>query len=285
MMVKIALIQMACEEETAKNISRAAEMVRQAASSGADIVCLQELYASRYFPQTVDVKHYDLASRPENESVRKMQEIAAHKELVIIVPIYEYAGPGVYFNTAMVIDADGSIAGKFRKIHIPEGPDYLEKYYFTPGDMGYPVFKTRYATIGIGVCWDEWFPEVARILGLKGAEIIFFPSAIGSEPDHPGYSSQSAWETVIKSHGITNGLFVAAVNRVGRENGMEFYGGSFVSGPYGNVLARAKSMDDQVVMADLDLTQIREFRNIFQFYRDRRPETYKELLEIVARSG
>ena len=157
----------------------------------------------------------------------------------------------------------------------------MEKYYFTPGDLGYPVFKTAYATIGVGICWDEWFPEVARILGLKGAEIVFYPSAIGSEPDHPEYSSQTAWESVIKSHGITNGLFVAAVNRVGREEGMEFYGGSFISNPYGNILARSDNVSDQVVTAELDLDEIRQFRNIFQFYRDRRPETYSELLKII----
>jgi N-carbamoylputrescine amidase len=201
--------------------------------------------------------------------------------LTIIVPVYECARPGINFNTAVIIDADGSIAGKFRKVHIPEGPQYLEKYYFAPGDLGYPVFQTAYATIGVGICWDEWFPEVARILGMKGAEIIFYPSAIGSEPDRPEYSSQAAWETVIKSHGIVNGLFIAALNRVGREDDMRFYGGSFISNPFGDVLARGDNQSDQVVAAELDLKQIREFRDLFHFYRDRRPETYSELLKIV----
>ena len=281
MPVQIALIQMSCDTDIQRNIEKAAAMVRQAATAGANIVCLQELYASRYFPQTVNVKHYRLACPLPNESVEVMQKLAADKKLTIIVPVYECARPGINFNTAVIIDADGSIAGKFRKVHIPEGPQYLEKYYFTPGDLGYPVFETAYATIGVGICWDEWFPEVARIFGLKGAQIIFYPSAIGSEPDQPGYSSQEAWETVIKAHGIANGLFVAAVNRVGQEDEMSFYGGSFVSGPYGEVLSRGDNESDQVVLAELDLNQIQEFRNLFHFFRDRRPETYRELLRMV----
>ena len=281
MEVKLALIQMSCGTDIKSNIDKAVAMVNEAADSGANILCLQELFASRYFPQTISVKHYELARPFSGESVEVMRKVAAERKLVLIVPIFEYARPGIYFNTAVILDADGSIAGKFRKIHIPEGPQYLEKYYFTPGNLGYPVFKTAYATIGVGICWDEWFPEVARILGLKGAEIIFFPSAIGSEPDHPEYSSQTAWETVIKSHGITNGLFVAAVNRVGVEDKMSFYGGSFISTPYGDVLARGDNESDQVVAAELDLKQIREFRDLFHFYRDRRTETYKEILKIL----
>ncbi|UCF90785.1 MAG: carbon-nitrogen hydrolase [Desulfobacterales bacterium] len=281
MKFKVALIQMSCSPDISQNIAKAAAMVNRAADTGARIVCLQELYASRYFPQTVNVAHYELACPLPDDSLASMQKIAADKKVVIIVPVYECVRAGINFNTAVIIEADGSIAGKFRKVHIPEGPQYLEKYYFTPGDRGYPVFRTAYATIGVGICWDEWFPEVARILGMKGAEIIFYPSAIGSEPDHPQYSSQAAWETVIRSHGITNGLFVAAVNRVGQEDALRFYGGSFISNPYGEVLVRGDNDGDQVVAAELDLAQIREFRNIFQFHRDRRPETYGELLKVV----
>ena len=281
MKIKVALIQMSCEIDIKHNIDKAASLVNKAADEGAHIVCLQELYSSRYFPQTVDVKHYDLASPLPNESIEVMQKIAADKKLTIIVPVYECAQPGINFNTAVVVDADGSIIGKFRKVHIPEGPQYLEKYYFTPGDLGYPVFRTAHAIIGIGICWDEWFPEVARILSLKGAQVIFYPSAIGSEPDHPEYSSQEAWETVIKSHGIANGVFVAAVNRVGQEDQMSFYGGSFISNPYGEALARGNKDSDLVVSADLNLHQIKTFRDMFQFHRDRRPETYRELLKVV----
>jgi len=281
MTVNVALIQMSCGADTQQNIAKAAAMVRQAAAGGANIVCLQELFAGRYFPQTVDVKNYGRAHSLPDESLSAMQKIAAAEKLTIIVPVYECARPGIYFNTAVIVNADGSIAGKFRKVHIPEGPQYLEKFYFTPGNLGYPVFKTAYATIGVGICYDEWFPEVARILGMKGAEIIFYPSAIGSEPDRPEYSSQTAWETVIKSHGIANGLFVAALNRVGREADMSFYGGSFISNPFGDVLARGDNQSDQVVAAELDLKQIKEFRDLFHFYRDRRPETYAELTKIL----
>ncbi|WP_034629815.1 carbon-nitrogen hydrolase [Desulfotruncus alcoholivorax] len=280
MNVKIALIQMSCGKDIKANIEKTVYMVQEAAAGGANIISLQELYPSRYFPQTVNVKHYELARPLTDESVEIMRQIAADKKVVMVVPVYEYARPGVYFNTAVVIDADGSIAGKFRKIHIPEGPQYLEKFYFTPGDLGYPVFKTAYATVGVGICWDEWFPEVARILGLKGAEIIFYPSAIGSEPDRPEYSSQEAWETVIKSHGITNGLFIGAINRVGVEDEMSFYGGSFISNPFGEVLARGGD-GDEIVAAEINLKQIEEFRNLLQFYRDRRPETYGELAKLI----
>lgn len=282
MEVKIALIQMACGPDVLQNVEKSLGLVRRAADSGARIVCLQELFSSRYFPQTVDVSHYALACEMPDQTIATMQRIAAENRIVLIVPVYECARPGIYFNTAVVIDADGTIAGKFRKVHIPDGPQYLEKYYFTPGNLGYPVFKTAYAKIAVGICWDEWFPEVARIFGLKGAQIIFYPSAIGSEPDHPQYSSREAWETVIRSHAITNGLFVAAVNRVGVEDEMQFYGGSFISNPFGEVLARADNQDDQVILAALDMQQIKDFRDIFQFFRDRRPETYTDLLKMVA---
>ncbi len=281
MSVHVALIQMSCGRDAAANIDKAAALVRQSAAAGANIVCLQELYASRYFPQTVDVKHYDLACPMPTPAVEVMQAVAAENKVVLIVPVYECAQPGINFNTAVVVDADGAILGKFRKVHIPDAPQYQEKYYFTPGNLGYPVFRTAYGTIGVAICWDEWFPEVSRILGLKGAQVIFYPSAIGSEPDHPGYSSQKAWETVITSHGIVNGLFVAAVNRVGQEDDMSFYGGSFISNPFGEVLARGDNTSDQIVAARLDLRQIKQFRDIFQFHRDRRPETYHELLNLV----
>ncbi len=281
MEVKIALIQMSCSEYIDENIDKAVAFVDKAAGSGANIVCLQELYACRYFPQTVNVKHYELARPLSDISVKVMRKKAIEKKLVMVVPIFEMARPGVYFNTAVVVDTDGSINGTFRKIHIPEGPQYLEKYYFTPGNLGYPVFKTAYGTIGVGICWDEWFPEVPRILGLKGAEIIFFPSAIGSEPDHPEYSSQRAWETVITSHAITNGLFVAAINRVGIEDDMTFYGGSFISNPYGEVLAKGDNESDTLITATLELKEIQKFRNLLQFYRDRRPDTYQELLKTL----
>lgn len=281
MQVRVALIQMSCTPRLDENIEKAITLVDRAAADGAQIVCLQELFCSRYFPQTVNVRHYELAGSLSDPPVAIMRGRAAEKSLVMVVPVYEEAHPGIYFNTAVVIDRDGTILGKFRKVHIPEGPQYFEKYYFTPGDLGFPVFKTSFGTLGVGICWDEWFPEVGRILALKGAQILFFPSAIGTEPDRPEYSSHDAWETVIRSQGITNGVFVAAVNRVGMEDAMGFYGGSFLSGPYGEVLAKGDHCSDLVVAATLDLCQVREFRNLFQFHRDRRPETYGEILKTV----
>ena len=281
MKLNVAIIQMACSPDIQENIDKICAMVTQAADSGAQMVCLQELYTSRYFPQTVDAAHYGLAKPLTDRAVTTMQAIAREKKIVMVVPVYEEAQPGIYFNTAVVVDADGTILGKYRKTHIPEGPQYLEKFYFTPGDLGYPVFKTAYGVIGVAICWDEWFPEVSRILSLKGAQIIFYPSAIGSEPDHPDYSSYKAWQTVIKSHGIANGLFIAAPNRVGAEDEMAFYGGSFISNPFGDVLAKAGDQDDEIVSARLDLDEIKAFRDIFQFHRDRRCDTYGEILKTV----
>jgi N-carbamoylputrescine amidase len=207
-----------------------------------------------------------------------MAGLSAELGSVLIVPIFEEARPGVYFNTAVVFDADGRELGKYRKTHIPDGPQYHEKFYFTPGNLGYPVFRTRHGTIGVGICWDQWFPEVSRIFALEGAEILFFPTAIGSEPDRPGYSSAEAWRTVIRSHAITNGLFVAAVNRVGVEDQMTFYGESFVCDPFGEILARAGA-EEAVLLADIDLGRIRELRELLHFLRDRRIETYEPLLQ------
>lgn len=280
MKAKVAVIQMTCSTDIMMNVEKGVGLVRKAAQQGNNIICLQELYSGRYFPQTVNVRNYQFAVPEDHQSVTVMSEIAKETKSVVIVPFYEYAMDGVYFNSVVVYDADGSKAGKFRKIHIPDGPQYHEKFYFTPGDMGYPVFDTKYGVIGVGICWDEWFPEVARILALKGAQILFYPSAIGSEPDHPEYSSSNAWETVIKSHGIANSCFVAAVNRVGKEDAMSFYGNSFISNPNGDVLARGNA-EEMIVSAEIDTSEIRKFRDLLQFHRDRRPETYGELLQKV----
>jgi N-carbamoylputrescine amidase len=279
-MTRIALLQLSASEDAARNQRKTEEKIREAASSGASIVCLQELFQSRYFPQRVDVRGYGLAETLPSKTSERMAELAAELEIVLIVPVFEEARPGVYFNTALVFDADGRELGKYRKTHIPDGPQYHEKFYFTPGNLGYPVFPTRHGVIGVGICWDQWFPEVARVFALEGAEILFYPSAIGSEPDRPGYSSAEAWRTVIRSHAIANGIFVAAVNRVGVEDEMTFYGESFVADPYGEVLVRAGA-EEEVLVADLDLGRIRELRELLHFLRDRRIDTYHPLLERV----
>jgi N-carbamoylputrescine amidase len=277
-MTRIALLQQSASEDAAFNLRKTEERIREAASKGASIICLQELFQTRYFPQRVDVRGYALAEPLPSKTSSLMGGLSAELGSVLIVPIFEEARPGVYFNTAVVFDADGRELGKYRKTHIPDGPQYHEKFYFTPGNLGYPVFRTRHGTIGVGICWDQWFPEVSRIFALEGAEILFFPTAIGSEPDRPGYSSAEAWRTVIRSHAIANGLFVAAVNRVGVEDQMTFYGESFVCDPFGEILARAGA-EEAVLLADIDLGRIRELRELLHFLRDRRIETYEPLLQ------
>lgn len=277
-MTRIALLQLSAFEDAARNQRKTEEKVREAASYGASVVCLQQLFQSRYFPQRVDVRNYALAEALPSKTSERMAALAEELGIVLIVPVFEEARPGVYFNTAVVFDADGRELGKYRKTHIPDGPQYHEKFYFTPGNLGYPVFPTRHGVIGVGICWDQWFPEVARVFALEGAQILFYPSAIGSEPDRPGYSSAEAWRTVIRSHAIANGIFVAAVNRVGVEDEMTFYGESFVADPFGEILVRAGA-DEEVLIADLDLERIRELRDLLHFLRDRRIETYRPLLE------
>lgn len=278
--VKIALLQLACGTDVAANVVKTAEKIREAAANGAKIVCLQELFDAQYFPQYVKVEGYRFAQALPSNTTQQMQALAKELGVVVIVPIYEEATAGVYFNTVVVFDADGKDLGKYRKTHIPDGPQYLEKYYFTPGDLGYPVFDTQFGRIAVGICWDEWFPEVARIFALQGAQLIFYPSAIGSEPDRPEYSSATAWRTVISAHGITNGVFIAAVNRVGTEDEMTFYGESFVSDPFGEFLAQADHQE-AILYATCDFGKVREARELLHFLRDRRIDTYAPLLQRV----
>ncbi len=279
MSVKIAITQLSCSLNVAENEAKHIEKIREAAANGAKIICLQELFNAQYFAQYVKVENYKYAQKIPCDMTETMSKLAAELAVVLIVPMYEEALPGVYFNTALVYDADGKYLGKYRKTHLPDGPQYLEKYYFTPGDLGYPVFDTKYGRIAVGICWDEWFPEVARIFALQGANIIFYPSAIGSEPDRPDYSSHKAWQTVVSSHGITNGVFIAAPNRVGVEDEMSFYGHSFISDPFGDFLAEADS-NEAILYADCDFNKIREARELLHFMRDRRVDTYAPLLKI-----
>jgi len=279
-MPKIAILQLACGTDVAANEEKHIARIREAAANGAQIICLQELFNAQYFPQYVQVESYRYAQKIPAPNTDRMGSLAKELGVVLIVPIYEETLAGVYFNTALVFDADGAYLGKYRKNHIPEGPQYLEKYYFTPGDLGYPVFDTRFGRIAIGICWDEWFPEVARIFALQGAQIIFYPSAIGSEPDRPEYSSHEAWQTVIRAHGITNGVFIATPNRVGEEGEMSFYGKSFISDPFGIFLAMADG-EETILYADCDFNQIQEARQLLHFLRDRRIDTYGPLLNRV----
>jgi N-carbamoylputrescine amidase len=285
--VKIALLQHSCEKDQAKNLIKAEELVRKAASMGAQIICTQELFSGRYFPQTIDVEQYKLAEPMDGGINEKFKALSKELGVVTICSFYEYAAAGLYFNTASVYDAGGEYLGKYRKHHIPEAPRFLEKYYFTPGDGGYPVFKTKFGTIGVLICWDEWFPEASRIIALKGAEIAFYPTAIGINEDIPEFNSSKPWRRAIVSNGIHNNMFVAAPNRVGREEAtdrsgcMTFYGTSFLADPWGEIVCEAQTQQDEIVLAEIDLNEVRRGRDILQFHRDRRPDSYNELLNIT----
>ncbi len=284
--VKIGMTQYACLPDKDKNVMKAEEQIRNMAAMGAKIVCTQELFSGQYFPQIIDCPKYDLAEPCNGPTNAKMQALAEELDIVIISCYYEYAMDGVYFNSAAVFDADGNLLGNYRKHHIPEGPQYIEKYYFTPGDSPYLVFDSKYGKFGVLICWDEWFPEPSRILALKGADFIFYPSAIGSEPDNPDLDTSQTWVDAIRGHGIHNNFYVCACNRVGREEAadgsgyMNFYGRSFVSDPWGNIVAEGKRDLEDMIVAELDLDEIKRARDILQFHRDRRVDSYGEILKM-----
>jgi len=259
--------------------------IREAANNGAQIVCTQELFKTRYFCQVEDWDYFKLAEEitPDNPTIKVLSETAKNKQLVIIASLFEKRAAGLYHNTAVVIDADGSFLGFYRKMHIPDDPHFYEKFYFTPGDTGYRVFHTKYATVGTLVCWDQWFPEAARLTAMKGAEIIFYPTAIGWLPEEKqeyGDSQYNAWETVQRGHAVANGVFVAAVNRVGFEpspdgnSGIQFWGQSFVADPYGQVVKKAPEDSEDVLLVDVDLNMVEETRVVWPFFRDRRIDSY-----------
>lgn len=284
--VKIGMTQYACVPDREANLLKAEQQIRDMAAMGAKIICTQELFTGQYFAQIIDYTKYDWAEPLNGPTNNYMQKLAKELDIVIISCYYEYAIDGVYFNSAAVFDADGSLLGNYRKHHIPEGPQYIEKYYFTPGDSPYISFKSKYGTFGVLICWDEWFPEPSRILALKGVDFIFYPSAIGSEPDNPDLDTSQTWMDAIKAHGIHNNFYVCACNRVGREDAvdgsgyMEFYGRGFVSDPWGNLLTEGKRNEEDLIVAELDLDEIKRARDILQFHRDRRVDSYGEILKL-----
>jgi beta-ureidopropionase len=260
------------------NIEKNLKFIDEAATRGVQIICMQEVFTTPYFCAEQEPRWYEAVEKiPESPTVKLMQEVAKKHGMVIIVPIYEEEITGVYYNTAAVIDADGKYLGKYRKNHIPHTkPGFWEKYYFKPGNLGYPTFETGFARIGVYICYDRHFPEGARALGLNGAEVVFNPSATVAG------LSEYLWELEQPAHAVANGYFIGAINRVGREQPWdigEFYGKSYFCNPRGKIIAQASRDSDELVVADLDLDQIREVRNVWQFYRDRRPETYGELTE------
>ncbi len=278
--VPIALLQMRCGEDPAENLARALARIEEAAARGAKIVCTQELFRSRYFCQTEDVGRFDLAEPIPGPSSEALCEVARALEVVIVGALFERRAEGIYHNTAVVIDADGSLRGRYRKMHIPDDPLYHEKFYFTPGDLGFPSFETRYGRIGVLICWDQWFPEAARLCALAGAEILFYPTAIGwqfDEGPEEDRAQHDAWETVQRGHAVANGVFVAAANRVGPEGGITFYGQSFVADPFGRMLGRASSSEEEILLVECDLGRVEQTRREWPFLRDRRLDAFGDL--------
>jgi N-carbamoylputrescine amidase len=280
--ISLGLIQMTSSADPDENIAKALGRIRQAAAKGAKIVCLGELFRSRYFCQTEDARNFKLAEPVPGPTTEVLQAAARQLEIVIVASVFEKRSAGIYHNTGVVIDADGSLAGQYRKMHIPDDPLYYEKFYFTPGDLGFPSFQTRYARIAVLVCWDQWFPEGARLASLSGAQILFYPTAIGWIPKEPriiAEQQRSAWELIQRSHAVANGVFVAVTNRVGREGKINFWGNSFVAGPFGEIVARANSDKEQTLIASCDLRRIEDTRQSWPFLRDRRIDAYASLSE------
>ncbi|HYM09445.1 MAG TPA: carbon-nitrogen hydrolase [Bryobacterales bacterium] len=280
----VGLIQMACSPDPADNLARAIERIGEAARQGAQVVCLQELFRSQYFCQREDPALFDLAEPIPGPTTEALAATARRSQVVIVASIFERRAPGVYHNTVAVLDADGSLVNLYRKTHIPDDPLYYEKYYFTPGDLGYPVFETRAGRIAALVCWDQWYPEAARLVALRGAQVLFYPTAIGWHPCEKaqhGEAQHDAWKTIQRAHAIANGIYVAAVNRVGHEGpasaGLEFFGGSFVCDPFGVVLAEASREREEILYAECDPARIEEVRRNWPFLRDRRVDTYGAL--------
>jgi N-carbamoylputrescine amidase len=271
---------MTCSTVPAENLAKAVKRIEEAAARGAQIVCLQELFRSQYFCQKEDTETFELAETIPGPSTEALGSVAKKCGVVVVGSLFEKRAEGVFHNTAVVLDADGSLNGIYRKMHIPDDPLYYEKYYFTPGDTGFRSFATRAGRIGSLVCWDQWFPEAARLTALSGADILFYPTAIGWHPrekEQYGDSQHAAWETIQRSHAIANGVFVVAVNRVGLEGNLEFWGASFVADPFGNVIARASHDREEVLVVDCDLSRIADTRRNWPFLRDRRIDAYAGL--------
>ncbi len=280
----VGLIQMTCTPQVSSNLDKATALIERAAEQGAQVICLQELFASHYFCQSEDASQFDLAEPVPGPITTRYAALARRLGVVLVVPVFERRGSGLYHNTVVLLDADGALLGRYRKTHIPDDPLYYEKFYFTPGDLGYPVFDTRFARIGPLICWDQWFPEAARLSALAGAELLVYPSAIGWHPDErstEGDTQHDAWRTMQRGHAIANGVFVAAVNRVGHEGpadeGLDFWGQSFVCDPAGCVLATGSAETDDIVIAVCDRTHIERQRRGWPFLRDRRIDSYEGL--------
>ncbi len=279
---KVALVQMRCGPEPAANLENAIAFIREAAGRGAEIVCLPELFRSQYFCQSEDHANFALAEAIPGPTTDSLGKIAAELQVVIVASLFEKRAAGVYHNTAAIIDADGKLMGKYRKMHIPDDPAFYEKFYFTPGDLGFKAWPTQRGNIGVCVCWDQWYPEAARLTALRGAQLLFYPTAIGWHPGEKekyGAAQHSSWETMQRSHAIANGCYVAAVNRVGFENtaggaGIEFWGQSFICAPSGEILAKGSVDQEEIVLTKIEWARVDEHRTHWPFLRDRRIDAY-----------
>ena len=279
--ITVGLVQMACSPDADKNLKCAMDSIRAAAKKGAQIICLPELFLTQYFCQTEDTQNFSLAEPLPGPTSDTFSKLAKELEVVLIVPLFEKRTQGIYHNSAIVIDADGSVAGTYRKMHIPDDPCFFEKFYFTPGDTGFKSFSTRFGKIGVLICWDQWFPEAARLTCLSGAQFLFYPTAIGYQDEDAKESIQqiTAWETIQRSHAISNGVFLGSVNRVARENALTFWGRSFICNQFGKVIGQADN-EPQIVIAQCSLPEIESVRQNWPFLRDRRVDAYQGLSKL-----
>ncbi len=282
--VKVGLVQMSCTADVQENKAKAIVKIKDAAKQGAQIVCLQELYTSLYFCDVEAYENFKLAEPIPGKTTDELSALAKELNIVIIASLFEKRAEGLYHNTTAVLDADGSYLGKYRKMHIPDDPAYYEKFYFTPGDLGYKVFKTKFATIGVLICWDQWYPEAARITSLMGAEMLFYPTAIGwatAQDEATNTEQYNAWQTIQRSHAVANGVPVISVNRVGLEQDglMQFWGGSFVSNPFGTLLYKASPDQEEIAVVDIDTEKSDSYRTHWPFLRDRRIDSYQPITQ------
>jgi N-carbamoylputrescine amidase len=286
-LIKIGLIQRSCADDVMVNLDGTLLAIRNAAQNGANIVCLSELFMSRYFCDEENYDNFNYAEIIPGPTTQKMQKLAAELNVVIVASLFEKVDAGIYFNTGVVIDADGSYLGKYRKNHIPDDPGYFEKFYFSPGDTGYQVFNSRFGRIGVLICWDQWYPEAARITSLLGAQILFYPTAIGwslSQNEDTNIEQYQAWQTIQRGHAIANGVYVIAVNRFGIEKQMQFWGGSFIANPFGKIEYQSPHNTEDIRVVEIDMSLSDFYRVHWPFMRDRRIDTYKPLLNRYLKS-
>lgn len=280
-MPRIALLQSGTFPSKESSLDHHVALIRQAAKEGAEIVVTQELFLTPYFCTVENTELFDLADPLPGAITDTLGELAGELGIVLVASLFEHRGPGLYHNTAAIFDADGSLMGFYRKNHIPQDPGFEEKFYFTPGDSGYPVWETRFGKLGVLICWDQWYPEAARLMALGGAQILIYPTAIGwlpAEKAELGEAQHCAWETVQRGHAVANGCFVATVNRSGSHDGTEFWGQSFVVNPYGEIVAKASVENEEILLHDVEYQAVENFRRIWPFFRDRRIDTYQDLL-------